>query len=186
MSLLLSSSFCMAQNEELLIDEHGKFIYYESVKAKGATKDQLKERLNSFLKKPYKDLKLKTIKGDTVFIAAGKLIINKTVLVMSHPSGEILYHFQAEIKDEKFRFWLTDFSFVPYQRDRYGNFVSVTNKGVPMENDPGKLNEAQWKEYQVQTANYASQFAKHFKEYMANKIPQALASKEKSVVKKDW
>lgn len=184
--LIFSSSFCIAQNEELLRDEHGKLIYYELVEAKGCTKEQLKERVNLFLRKPYKELKLKTIRGDTVFVATGKLIINKTVLVMSHPSGEVLYHFQAEIKDEKFRFWLTNFNFVPYQRDRYGNFVTGGNKGMPLESSMDKLNVAQWKEYQVQTANYVSQFARVFKDYMVGKIGLDIPAQNKIVVKREW
>jgi hypothetical protein len=183
--LILSSSFCMAQNELLPIDEKGKFIYYELVDAK-YSKVELKERIKLFLKKSNKDLKLKMVQGDTVFIATGKLTINKTVLVMSHPSGEILYDFQVEVKEGKYRFWLTDFNFVPYNRDRYGNFVANTTKGVPLENSPDKLNAAQWKEYQSQTAKFTVQFAKIFKDYLANTTPAAPPIKEKIVVKKDW
>lgn len=170
----------------LPVDEQGKFIYYELVVVKQEGKEVLKERVSQLLKKPFKDVKLKMIQGDTVFMATGKFVISKTLLVMSHPSGEILYNFQTEVKEGKYRFWLTDFQFVPYQRDRYGNFVAGTNKGVPLESNPGKLNVAQWKEYQVQTAKYALQFAKEFKDYMTNKAPQVIPVKEKTVVKKDW
>jgi len=175
----------MAQTEALAIDEQGKYIVYELVAAKGISKDQLKERAITFFKIERKDLKLKSNTGDTTFSAAGKLIINKTVLVMSHPSGEVVYHFQSEVKNEKFRFWLTDFSFVPYQRDRYGNFVATTNKGTPLENNPGKLNEAQWKEYRSQTATYAIQFSKEFKNYMLNTQAKT-QSAVKKVVSKEW
>ncbi len=180
------SSFALAQSELLPIDERGKFIYYELVEAKGLLKDQLKERVNSFLKGSFKDLKLKTVQGDTIFVCTGKLIINKTLLVMSHPSGEIGYHFQAEVKEGKFRFWLSDFSFVPYQRDRYGNFVATSNKGIPLENTPSKLNSSQWKEYQAQTAKYTFQFAKEFKDHMASKASLMSPVKEKTIVKKEW
>jgi hypothetical protein len=186
MLLIISSWLCKAQNELLQVDEQGKFIYYELVEAKGSVKAHLMERAVLFFKKPNIDLKLKSVSGDTVFIGVGKLIINKTLLVMSHPSGEILYHFQAEVKEGKYRFWLTDFNFVPYQRDRYGNFVATTTRGLPLENNPGKLNLAQWKEYQTQTASYALQFAKVFKDHMANTAPPMVPVREKPVVKKDW
>ena len=184
--LIFSASFCVAQNEALLIDEQGKFIHYELIDAKGLSKNQLKETVSSFFKKPYKDLKLRTSRGDTSFLACGKLIISKTVMVISHPSGEILFDFQTEVKEDKYRFWLTNFSFVPYQRDRYGNFVAATTKGIPLENNPGKLNLSQWKEYQAQTAKYAYQFAKDFKGHMVGKTSIAIPAKEKSVVKKEW
>ena len=169
----------------LPVDERGKFIYYEVVNTK-TPKDSLKIRTINYLKKQNKDLKYKITQGDTAFIASGKLIINKTLLVMSHPSGEILYNFQVEVRDGKYRFWLTDFNFIPYQRDRYGNFVASTTIGTPLENDPGKLNAAQWKEYQVQTTKYAKELAGKFKVYMASKAPIVTPPAEKTVVKKEW
>lgn len=185
--LISISSVALAQRELLPIDERGKFIYYELVEAKGLVKNQLEERISSFLKTSFNDLKLKTVQGDTIFVCTGKLIINKTVFVMSHPSGEILYHFQAEVKEGKFRFWLSDFNFVPYQRDRYGNFVATTNRGIPLEKSPSKLNASQWREYQVQTAKYAFQFAAVFKDHMANKASSLVVPvKEKTIVKKEW
>lgn len=184
--LLFNASLCSAQHEVLPLDEQGKFIYYEWVDAKGVLKNQLKERITSFFKKSLKELKFKKAEGDTVFMGEGKFIINKTVLVMSHPSGEILYRFQAEVKEGKYRFWLTDFNFISYQRDRYGNFTPVSTKGMPLEHNPGKLNAAQWKEYQVQTANFSIQFAKSFKDFMVGNLPNVAPVKEKSIVKKEW
>ena len=158
-----------AQEESLLpLDEQGKFIYYEVVALKDMTRDILKLRTEAYLKKQRKDLKLRLAIGDTSFVANGKMVVEKTLLVMSHPSGEILYRFDVEVKHGRYRFWLSDFSFIPYQRDRYGNFVPSTNLGTPLEKDQGKLNAAQWKEYQLQAAHYAKKLAVDFKQYMAN------------------
>lgn len=180
--LTLSSSLCKAQNRLLSIDEEGKFIYYERVEVKEVLKNQLKERFYSFLKTPFAEVKLKKMYGDSVMICHGKLMINKTLLVMSHPSGEIRYRFQVELKEGKFRFWFTDFNFVPYQRDRYGNFVASTNKGTPLE----RLKSSQWKEYEVQVTDYVFQFAKEFKSQMESTGPVVIPVNEKMVVKKDW
>jgi hypothetical protein len=175
-----------AQQDQLLpVDEHGKFIYYEVVEAKQISRDSLKISVLDFLHKKNPNLKYKSTKGDTAFIATGKLIISKTLLVMSHPSGEVLFNFQTEVRAGKYRFWLSDFNFIPYQRDRYGNFVANTTTGIPLESGPGKLNVAQWKEYQVQTAAYAKDFAAKFKVAMAYKADNA-APAEKKVVRKDW
>ncbi|RZL41628.1 MAG: DUF4468 domain-containing protein, partial [Pedobacter sp.] len=146
----------------------------------------IKGRILNYLKKQNKDLKYKNTQGDTSFAAAGKLIINKTLLVMSHPSGEVVYNFQAEVKNGKYRFWLTDFEFIPYQRDRYGNFVASTTVGIPLENNPGKLNAGEWKEYKAQTAKYAKDLGTKFKLYMSSKTPIVLPTPEKKVVKKEW
>ncbi len=194
MKLILSFAIllsCMinakAQTENTLpIDDRGKLIYYELVDLKSTPKDSLKLRIVNYFKKKNSGLKFKTIVGDTSFIATGKIIISKTLLVMSHPSGEVLYNFQAEVKDGKYRFWLTDFNFIPYQRDRYSNFVPSTTVGIPLEENPGKLNAGQWKEYLEQTASYAKDFAAKFKVYMASKTPVAAPVAEKKVVKKSW
>lgn len=184
--LFLYSFIASAQTDNALpIDERGKFIYYEVVSAK-APSDSLKGRAIDFIKKQKKELKYKNTQGDTAITATGKLIINKTLLVMSHPSGEVLYNFQVEVKSGKYRFWLTDFEFIPYQRDRYGNFVASTTVGVPLENNPGKLNAGEWKEYKSQTTKYAKDLAVRFKNYMASKAPVAVQPAEKKVVKKEW
>ncbi|MFD0939369.1 DUF4468 domain-containing protein [Pedobacter boryungensis] len=179
--------YAYAQSESLLpVDEQGKFIYYEVVPLEGTTKNALKDRVINYLKKQHKEIQFKSLQGDTAFIATGKMVINKTLLVMSHPSGEILYRFQAEVKEGKYRFWLSDFSFIPYQRDRYGNFVASTTIGASLERDPGKLNAAQWKEYQMQAAKYAKEFASKFKQFMVSKISIAESVPEKKVISKSW
>lgn len=182
---LVSFTIANAQTENALpVDERGKLIYYEVATVKTAA-DTLNTRALDFIKKS-KELKYKKTQGDTAYTATGKLIINKTLLVMSHPSGEVLYNFQAEVKNGKYRFWLTDFEFIPYQRDRYGNFVASTTVGIPLENNPGKLNAGEWREYKAQTAKYAKDFAVKFKNFMASKTSVKVVPVEKKVVKKEW
>lgn len=175
-----------AQNEGLLpVDERGKFIYYEVVPLKETPRNLLGERALAYFKKQ-KDLKLKQAQGDTTFLGQGKMVIQKTLLVMSHPSGEILYRFETELREGKYRFWLSDFSFIPYQRDRYGNFVATTSIAVPLERVPDKLNKGQWIEYQEQAAKYAKAMAADFKQYMVGASITAMPAKEKTIVKKEW
>lgn len=183
--LLLVCKTAMAQSESLALSENGKFIYYEVVKLEGVTADLLRGRLDSYLRKQ-KTLKVKSTVGDSAILASGKFVINKTLLVMSHPSGEVLYNFNAEAREGKYRFWLSDFSFIPYLRDRYGNFVATTAKPSPLEARPGKLNEGQWKEYQAQTAKYAQEFAVRLKEHMADEKPVKIAPPAQKVVSKSW
>ena len=174
-------------DESLPLDERGKLIYYEVVTVKNIKPQTLKVRVLNFVNKKNNDLKLKSLQGDTTFLAKGKLVISKTLLVMSHPSGEVQYEFQIDIKEGKYRFWLTNFSFLPYQRDRYGNFIPSTTVGIPLENDPGKLNAGQWKEYKSQTAKYAKDFAGKFKLAMTSDQPVKVVKEEKKVVvKKEW
>lgn len=151
-------------------DDRGKLIYYEVVVAKDIAKDSLAARATAFLKKSIKSLKIKSAGTDSLIHASGKMVINKTALVLSRPSGEVLYNFYAETRDGKYRFWLTDFNFIPYQRDRYGNFVPSTTVGTPLENKPGKLNAAEWAGYVKAVTMEANVLATRFKDAMMNKV----------------
>lgn len=190
LSLLFAFTIIISANAQtentFPIDESGKFIQYEIVNSTSKI-DLLQARANEFIKKKSKMLKLKKSQSDTVIMATGKFVINKTLLVMSRPSGEVIYHFQVEIKEGKYRFWLTDFKFIPYMRDRYGNFVPSTTVGVPLENNPGKLNAGEWAAYKTQTFKFAKEFAVEFKNEMANATPPITVKPvEKKVVKKEW
>lgn len=177
-----------AQTETLPLDESGRMIYYEVVTSTQFSLDSLKLLALNFFKTQgkAKSIKLKAVKDDTTITAIGKFVINKTVLVMSHPSGEVNYNFQLELKNGKYRFWLTDFNFIPYQRDRYGNFVASTTIGIHLENTPPKATSNVWKEYQTQTAKFAKEFAIAFKQAMAKQTPTTITTPEKKVVKKEW
>jgi len=167
--LLFFTVAAFGQDKPLLSDDRGKLIFYEVVVMKGSTKDSLDKRLADFFKNSAKSLKLKSSAADSLIHASGKLIVNKTALVLSRPSGEVLYNFYAENKDGKYRFWLTDFNFIPYQRDRYGNFVPSTTVGTPLETKSGKLNAGEWAGYLKATTRAVNAFAERFKEAMKGK-----------------
>ncbi|WP_316815963.1 DUF4468 domain-containing protein [Pedobacter nyackensis] len=168
--LLFLTGTGFAQEKPLATDDRGKLIYYEVVELKDVSKDSLRVRASGFLNKSAKSLKPKSADSDSLMSATGKLVINKTALVLSRPSGEVRYNFYVETKDGKYRFWLTDFNFIPYQRDRYGNFVPFTTVGMPLENKPGKLNAAEWAGYVKATTREVNLFAERFKDVMMKKI----------------
>ena len=174
--LLLICTTSFGQNKPLSNDDRGKLIYYEVVVLKDVAKDSLAARAAAFFKKNARSLKVKSAETDSLIQASGKMIINKTALVLSRPSGEVLYNFYAETRDGKYRFWLTDFNFIPYQRDRYGNFVPSTTVGIPLEKKPGKLNAAEWAGYIKAATNEANILAASFKDAMQNKaiVPPAV------------
>lgn len=185
--LLFCAVSGFAQEKPLSTDDRGKLIYYEVVALKGVSRDSLSARLAAFLKKSSKSLKLKSAEKDSLVVASGKLIINRTALVLSRPSGEVLYNFYTETKDDKYRFWMTDFNFISYQRDRYGNFVPSTTVGVPLETKPGKLNAAEWAGYVKATTKEVNAFALRFKDVMLKKAITPAAVKRVPVTPaKEW
>jgi hypothetical protein len=123
----------------------------------------------------------------TGIVAAGQFIIIKTALMLAHPSGELQYNFTFEMKEQKYRFWLSDFLFIPYKRDRYGNFVPSTPIGKALEDNPGKLNAGEWASYvdaaRKQSAVFASQFKASLNTLRKGKTP---AIKKKVISTKSW
>ena len=185
--IMMFSAICVAQDKPLAVDERGKLIYYEVVEVKGTPKDSLYSRAEAFLKRESKKLKIKSPAVDTVLEATGKMMISKNALGMSRPTGEVSYNFYAQLKDGKYRFWLTDFVFVPYTRDRYGNFVPSTPIGTPLDRDPGKLSAADWAGYKKMTARESRLLGDHFKEALATAIASQNPAKAKTTVStKEW
>jgi len=167
-----------AQQKQFFKEDNGKFIYYVVVDSQKLGKAALLERAKGFLAANKKTVKEESA-TDSSLIAKGKLIIDKTVLVVGHPSGEISYNFVFEAKEGKYRFWLTDFVFIPYQRDRYGNFVPSINIGTPLEKDVDKLTAGQWKDIQATSYLKAEKFGESLKKFVAtNTIKPAVKSIE--------
>lgn len=179
--LLLIGVKSLAQEVKLPLDERGKLIYYEVVDKPGTSIQALQTRASRFFK-GNKDVRLITGHADSTWTASGKFIINKTAFVLSHPSGEVLYQFYIDFKADKYRFWLTDFNFIPYQRDRYSNFVPATTIGIPLERKPGKLNAGEWESYVKATAREAGVFATRFKKAMADSAITAPTAKAVPVI----
>jgi hypothetical protein len=182
--LLFAALACFSQEKPLSYDERGKLIYYEVVSNKTFNADTLYANAKAFLKRK----KLSSIKADKEqLVAVGKMVISKTTFKVGHPSGEVSYNFVFEIKGEKYRFWLTDFIFIPYMRDRYANFVPSTSVGTPLEKDAGKLNAAEWGSYKSATAMQALAFANEFKAFLFVPVKGKVKPEVKSTIStKSW
>jgi hypothetical protein len=169
---------------EMSKDENGKYIYYQIADKIIVPADSLHQRCLSFFKmRKFKNLAQK----DDQLVAEGKMIINKTAFVLTHPSGEILFNFTFETKPGKYRFWLTDFLFIPYSRDRYGNFVATTAKGRPLENLPGKLNAAEWKSYIDAAYKQSDALGAEFKQFLSrNPSASPVTAKPKTISTTNW
>ncbi|WP_443939896.1 DUF4468 domain-containing protein [Pedobacter sp. MW01-1-1] len=186
--LLLLFTKLSAQQKEFSIDESGKYIYYEVVSTKATPKDSLMQRANYFVKKLYKKTLSLNQKSDTSILAKGKTVIDKTLLIAGHPSGEIQYNFNFEARNGKYRFWLTDFNFIPYQRDRYSNYVPTSDYPTPLEQKAGKLNAGEWKDIVDGAYSKVSKFADDFKKCMATAatITVQPVTKPKTVSTDKW
>ncbi|GAA4210909.1 hypothetical protein GCM10022289_39030 [Pedobacter jeongneungensis] len=175
-----------AQQKQFSKDDNGKFIYYKVVDSQLLSKDTLLQRAKSFVNVVYKkSMKAESI-TDTSILAKGTMVIDKTILVAGHPSGEISYNFVFEARNGKYRFWLTDFLYIPYQRDRYGNFVATTRIGTPLERNPGKLNAGAWKDVVNSAYNKIDKFGEDFKKYLATNRVEKAKKKTETISTKKW
>lgn len=186
LGLFMLSLQLFAQQKQFDKGDDGKFIFYKVVESPQASQQTLISRAKSFFSKNKKLIKVLS-ETDSSVQANGRLIIDKTVLVVGHPSGELLYSLNFESRNGKYRFWLTDMSFIPYQRDRYGNFVPTKNVGTPLEKEVDKLTAAQWKDIHESAYQKVTKFAETIQKDMATDNAVKPIAKAKSPVStKTW
>jgi len=176
-----------AQQKQFSKDDSGKFIYYQVVDSQTVTKDTLLQRAKAFVNGIYKKTMKQESVSDSSILAKGTTVIDKTILVAGHPSGEVSYQFVCEVRNRKYRFWLTNFAFIPYQRDRYGNFVATTQVGTPLERTPGKLSAGAWKDILNSTYTKIEKFGAEFKKFMAtSRVAVPVKKKPETISTKQW
>ncbi|KIA93011.1 hypothetical protein OC25_15060 [Pedobacter kyungheensis] len=176
-----------AQQKQFSKDDSGKFIYYQVVDSQAVAKDTLLQRAKTFVNVLYKKTMKQENVSDSSISAKGTMVIDKTILVAGHPSGEVSYQFVCEVRNGKYRFWLTDLQFIPYQRDRYGNFVATTQIGTPLERTPGKLSAGAWKDILNSTYTKVEKFGAEFKKFMAtSRVAVPAKKKPETISTKKW
>lgn len=154
-----------AQQSLLALDEHNKYIYYHVIDRPGITADSLNSNAITFVKENFPKIRSR-IGTDTSISIKDKFQTYSALSFARHESGQITYTLTIECKNFKYRFWLTDFVFTPFQRDRYGMFVPVNGKDVPLENASSKLDKKELEGYFDQTGLYCEQLGEKLKLYM--------------------
>jgi hypothetical protein len=177
--LLLSiyAKITLAQ-KELSFDEHNKYIYYQVVDMPGLTKDTLLSRGLLFLKSTYPKTKVAATANQIT--DKGKFLVYGGASILKHENGEITYLLTIECKDQKYRYWITDFVFTPYQRDRYGNFVPEQGINIPLESASSKLDKKEADLYVQEAGMFCKEVGAQLKLY----ITEARASKKPEITKK--
>ena len=187
MLCLLAVKSAVAQKDLLSIDEHNKYIYYQVVPQPGLTVDTFQNRTAYFLKTNYPKNKVNKSELPESITGTGKLLMLTGISAAKHIDGEVNYTFNIEYKDQKYRYWLTDFVFTPYYVDRYGNSVPQPGIDIPLENGSAKLDKGQLNNYSIQISNYSKQFGDRLKQYMLMVSAAPIKSDKKKVITtKDW
>ena len=144
---LFISFFLITQQELFPKDEFGKYTFMEVVDAPGFTQEKLFNNANSWaketFKKPvsYRDSITWSIK------ARGSFIVHNVGSLKKHPDGAVEFEFTLEIKEARYRYIITNYTFIPYARDRYAQFEPQKSKSTPLEIEPAAMNKANWNGY---------------------------------------
>ena len=176
--ILFISKIAHAQQELLAFDEHNKYIFYQVIEMPGLNADSLHTRGLDFLKTISPKLKFKSTTSNLNVVCSGKFVTYSGLSLLKHETGEIDYALNVEFKDQKYRFWITDFIFTPYERDRYGNFVPKLGIEIPLETASAKLEKKELEVYLNETGVFCKQFGDRLKIYLQN-----LPKKEENIKK---
>ncbi|SDE25956.1 protein of unknown function [Mucilaginibacter pineti] len=192
LTCILFAKTVSAQTDSLAFDENNKYIYYQTVEQAGLNKDTLYTRALYFIKKSVTGNKLKLSKADEVLgtlTGKGSFMITKKTLVLAGVGGEIDYSLRIEVKDAKYRYWFTDFVFIPYQRDRYGMDVPTPGVYIPLENAKRKIDAKDVAAYLDKILQNSRQVGSVLKSYMLkiSSMPKPKADKAiKKISTKEW
>jgi len=175
--LIFKVTTASAQADSLVMDEHNKYIYYQVVAQPATSADSLQARALVFAKKAFVASKLKFKDADKGTIhATGGVLVTKKSSVAMHEDARIDYTMTIEVKDNRYRYWFTDFVIVPYARDRYANFVPLTGKNVSLENGLSTLSKKDFDGYMAKLFANIKDIGSKLTTYM--KAPAAAAKKE--------
>ena len=148
------------------MDEHNKYIYYKVVDIAGFSADSLFRNGSDFIGIAYPKNKSKQASNGSITVK-DKLLTRSVVTFVKHENGEVTYTLNIECKDSKYRYWLTDFVFTPYTRDRYGVFVPINGIAIPLEKAESKINNKELEGYLDQTGAFCKQLGERLQQYMA-------------------
>ena len=181
---LLLSYMANAQKSLLSMDENNKYIYYQVVDMPDIKADSLQKNMTLFMKEFYPKEKSLKVSGPEASVKDKFLTYTSLI---KHENGEMAYSLNIECKDGKYRYWVNNFVFTPYEKDRYGMFVPVNGKDVTLEKASDKLQKKDVEGYFEQTGAFCKQLGDKLKKYMVEGKAQPKVDKPvKKIVTDKW
>jgi hypothetical protein len=188
---VLFAKTAAAQKDSLSFDENDKYIYYQTATQSGTSNDTLYNRGLYFLKSAYPKGKLKLSSEDKAqgfLVGTGSFLVSKKTFVVGHEDGEITYTMRIEVKDSKYRYWFTDFVYIPYQRNRFSVYEPIPGITIPMERAKAKLDKKDFNEYLHKILLNGRKVGSVLKSYMlkTSQSPVVKDDKIKKISTKEW
>ncbi len=165
------------------MDENDKYVYYEVVSQQASPADTLQSRAINFTKKVFAPgkLKFKAI-SDGKINATGGVLVQKKSTMGRHEDARIDYTMIIEVKDNRYRYWFTDFIIVPYARDRYANFVPVIGKNTPLEKGLSILSKRDLDAYNEKLFANIKDIGNRLKTYMKTPVAPVKQKAKKTTI----
>lgn len=189
LAVVLFTGPAFAQKDSLAIDEHNKYIYYQVVPQPDISTDTLYNRALYFFTSAYPKSKLKLTtedRGKGTLLGTGSFLVSKKSLITSHEDGSIAFTMHIEVKDGKYRYWMTDFVFNPYQRNRYNSYEPVPGIYIPLEEAKGKIEKKDLSTYMDGVLTSCRSIGAKLKEYILKTSSIKKERQIKKISTKDW
>lgn len=152
--IILLFPFFLQQNP-FPTDEYGKYTLQEVVELPGMSKEKLFENGLSFMKQiNVLNSRKKHLSADhenLIITNKGSFYAYQYGSFGKAIDGAVEYDITLEIKDGRYRYTITNYTFNQYIRNRYGKFEPVNGKYTPLESGMSDLNKKAW-EHNRQTA----------------------------------
>ncbi|MFD0764729.1 DUF4468 domain-containing protein [Mucilaginibacter lutimaris] len=152
---LLCAQLAFAQKDSLAFDEGNNYIYYRVIDKPALTADTLYNRAWGFAASLNTATKPAKGQAENTLNTSGRFLVYNGVSLMRKEAGEISYTLNIQTKDGRYRYRISNFVFKPYQRDRFGNMVSIPGIEVPLEKMEGKYGKKDADNYLDQVAAFS-------------------------------
>jgi len=183
-SLIILSTLALAQKPELPLGNNGKITFHGVVETPGLPQETLHQNALGFLAEikvvnQKKKEDYLTEEDEKVTSIGGFLVYN-----YKSPDGEIRYTITIEVKDNKYRYTITDFVFYPYTRNRYGRFEREKWQFKSLDEPVHKSNQKSWEKHKAKTGDKMERLISSMSLEM-ERLP-IVAEESKSSSDSDW
>ena len=151
---LLCVQVASAQKDSLAFDEGNNYIYYRVIDKPGLTADTLYKRGWDFATAFNPSARPAKGQAENTLNTSGKFLVYTGVSLMKKEGGQINYTINIQTKDQRYRYRISNFVFIPYQRDRFGNMVPIPGIEVPLEKMAAKYGKKETDNYLDQIGSF--------------------------------
>ena len=163
----VAGNVCYAQKDVLVMNEQNKYTYF---KVGAALPDIDAEALAAYLKKTVAGLQNATaVKESNTTNGRGGVLVYKQGLVTGQEEGRVDYVLSVDFKESKYRLIITDFTFTPYQRNRFGVFAAIEGISIPLEKSDVRITGKQLSSYLERLGAFSVKIDKMVSDFVTKK-----------------